>query len=319
MRQQTVRLRRGDLVEVKMADEIVQTLDAEGACDNIPFMPEMVELSGQKFRVSRRANTVCIYGPDSPLGFNTDDVVTLEGVRCSGAAHSGCQKSCMIFWREAWLRKVEDTTVQSHVDSRTAEQLQARLKVSVGPETYYCQASELKRATHSLSKKERIRGYLSGLRAGNFGPLEMVQSIGIWSFWRIRRMFLGVHARGSSGSASIESLNLQPGEWVEVKSLPGIIETLNEHGFNRGLAFTPDMRRWCGRRLRVRDRLDRLISDRTGQMRKFRNTVTLEGSTCGCAYIGFGMNDCSRCELTYWRESWLRRLDGPNDPLPSQR
>ena len=319
MRRQSVGLRRGDLVEVKTADEIVQTLDAAGALDNLPFMPEMLELCGQRFRVSGRARTVCIYEPGTPLGFNTDDVVTLEGVRCSGAAHDGCQKSCTIFWREAWLRKVEHTAVQSQAASRSAEQLQASLKVSIGPETYYCQASELKRATHSLSKRERIRGYLSGLRAGNFSSLELAQSIGIWSFWRIRRMFLGVHARGSSGSTPIESLNLQPGEWVEVKSLRSIIETLNAHGFNRGLAFTPDMRRLCGQRLRVRDRLDRIIVDGTGQMRKLRNTVSLEGSTCGCAYIGFGMNDCSRCELTYWREIWLRRLDGPSDPLSTQK
>ena len=318
MRQQSLRLRPDDLVEVKTADEIVQTLDGAGALDNLPFMPEMLELCGQRFRVSRRANTVCIYEPSNPLGFNTDDVVTLEGVRCSGAAHDGCQKSCTIFWREAWLRKVDPTSVQSHVDSRSAEQLQARLKVSIGPETYYCQASELKKVAHSLSKKERVRGYLSGLSDGNFSALEMARSIGIWSFWRIRRMFLGP-MRGSSGTTPIQSLNLRPGEWVEVKSLRGIIETLNAHGYNRGLSFTPDMRRFCGRRLRVRGRLERIIVDGTGHMRKLHNTVSLEGSTCGCEYAGFGMVGCSRCELTYWREIWLRRLDGPSDPLSTQK
>ena len=54
-------------------------------------------------------------------------------------------------------------------------------------------------------------------------------------------------------------------------------------------------------------------------MRKLRNTVSLESSNCGCAYIGLGMNDCSRCELTYWREIWLRRLDGLSDPLSTQK
>jgi hypothetical protein len=28
------------------------------------------------------------------------------------------QKACLIFWREAWLRKVEDTAVRSQVDLR---------------------------------------------------------------------------------------------------------------------------------------------------------------------------------------------------------
>jgi hypothetical protein len=318
MRQQNGSLRGGDLVEVKTADEILRTLDAAGALDHLPFMPEMLEFCGQSFRVSRRGLTVCIYAPGSPLGFNTDDVVTLEGIRCSGAAHDGCQKSCLIFWREAWLRKVEHTAVQSHIDLQSIEQLRARLKVSIGLGSYYCQASELKRATHSLSGRERIERYLDGLRAGNFSAAQMARSTVTWLFWRIRRRFLGIHPRGNSGLTPIESLNLQPGEWVEVKSLRSIMETLNKRGYNRGLWFSPDMRLMCGRRLRVRARLDDIIEDGTGKRRRLRNTVSLEGSTCGCRYMGFGMDGCSRCELTYWREIWLRRLDGPSGLLVSQ-
>jgi hypothetical protein len=318
MNQHQARLRCGDLVEVKTMDEIVETLDAAGALDHLPFMPEMLEFCGRRLRVSRRALTVCIYEPGSPLGFDADDVVTLDGVRCSGAAHDGCQKSCMIFWREAWLRKVEDTAAQSQVDLRGMERLQARLKVLTDPNTYYCQASELKKATHSLSRWERLGRYLSELRAGNFNAAQMAQSIGTWLFWRIRRMFLGVYPRGSSGSTPVESLNLQPGEWVEVKSMQSIIETLDERGHNRGLRFSPDMRLLCGQRRRVKGRLDKIIVDGTGQMRRLRNTVCLEGSTCGCSYIGFAMGGCSRCELTYWREIWLRRSDAHSDPLASQ-
>jgi hypothetical protein len=140
----------------------------------------------------------------------------------------------------------------------------------------------------------------------------MAQSIATWLSWKIRRMFLGEYARGSGESTPAEGLNLQPGEWVEVKPLQSIIETLDERGYNRGLYFSPDMRLWCGRRCRVRGRLDKIIVDGTGQMRQLRNTVCLEGSTCGCSYMGFGMNGCSRCELTYWREIWLRRSNELN-------
>src|SRR6202040_3917378 len=120
MGQRRAKLRCGDLVEVKSPDEIVETLDAEGASDHLPFMPEMLEFCGRTFRVSRRALTICISGPDTgvPRGFRVDDVVTLDDVRCSGTAHGGCQKACMIFWREAWLRKVEDAADQSQVDLR---------------------------------------------------------------------------------------------------------------------------------------------------------------------------------------------------------
>ena len=113
------------------------------------------------------------------------------------------------------------------------------------------------------------------------------------------------------------ALNLQPGEWVEVKSMESIVETLNEKGYNRGLYFSPDMRLWCGKQCRVKGRLDKIIVDGTGQMRQLRNTVCLEGSTCGCSYMGFAMGGCSRCELTYWREIWLRRSDAHNGPLTS--
>ena len=318
MSQRNARLCRGDLVEVKTPGEILETLDAEGALDHLPFMPEMLEHCGRRFRVSMRALTVCFSGPGWTRGFRADDIVTLDRVRCSGAAHDGCQKACTVFWREAWLRKVDDTGVQSQVDSQGADRLRACLKVSKGPKTYYCQASELSKATHSLSRWERLGRYLSGLREGNFNALHMARSIGTWLFWTIRRMFLGVHARGSSEFTPVEGLNLQPGEWVEVKSLQSISETLNERGRNRGLYFSPDMRLWCGRRCRVKGRLDKIIVDGTGQMRQLRDTVCLEGSTCGCAYMGFGMGGCSRCELTYWREIWLRRSDEHSDPLVSR-
>lgn len=227
----------------------------------------------------------------------------------------------MIFWREAWLRKVEGTANQSNrsqLDVRGADRLLARLKVSTGPKKYYCQASELLKATHPTSRWERLRRYLTGLRAGNLSALQMAQNFGTWLFWRIRGTFLGVYARGSSESKPAQALNLQPGEWVEVKSMQSIIETLDERGHNRGLYFSPDMRLWCGRRCRVKGRLDKIIVDGTGEMRQLRNTVCLEGSTCGCAYNGFDMGGCSRCELTYWREIWLRRSDENSDPKASQ-
>ncbi len=319
MSRRNARLCPGDLVEVRTPDEIVQTLDAEGASDHLPFMPEMLEFCGRRFRVSKRALTICFSGPGSRRGFRTDDVVTLDGVRCSGAAHDGCQKACAIFWREAWLRKAEETAVQSQVDLPAIDRLRARLKVSTGPKTYYCQASELSKATHYLSRWERFGRYLGGLRAGNFTVLQMASSLGIWLFWRIRQMVLGVHARGNSQSTSVEGLNLQPGEWVEVKSMQYITQTLDERGHNRGLYFSPDMRQWCGRRCRVKGRLDKIIIDGTGQMRQLRNTVSLEGSTCGCFYMGFGMGGgCSRCELTYWREIWLCRSHEHTDPSASQ-
>src|SRR5262245_28445774 len=137
------KLQPGDLVEVRPPDEILKTLDADGTLDHLPFMPEMIELSGKKFRVSRRVVKTCFSGSISTMRvFRHDDVVTLEGVRCSGDAHDGCQKACLIFWREAWLRRIGDANGHSPSDASSASRLRSRLKTSTGPKTFFCQASQ---------------------------------------------------------------------------------------------------------------------------------------------------------------------------------
>jgi len=310
MKPVTARLHPGDLVEVKCPSEILQSLDADGTLDQLPFMPEMIEFCGKRFNISKRVVKICTSGSGSTMRrFRADDVVLLDGLRCSGADHDGCQKACMIFWREAWLRKVEDSDAQSRVDLGGREQLRARLKTSTGPKTYFCQASELWKAANQLSRWERFTRCFAEIRAGNCGALQMAERIGIWLFWRTRRLFLGAYARGSNKTTPVGSLNLQPGELVEVRSIDSIIETLNETAHNRGLWFSPDMRLLCGRQQRVARRIDKLIVDGTGEMRQLRNTVYLEGSVCGCPYAAFG--GCSRSEFVYWREIWLRR---PSDP-----
>src|SRR2546423_2866370 len=294
MNEPDARLFPGDLVEVRAPEEILETLDADGTLDHLPFMPEMVEFCGRRFRVAKRVVKTCYSGSISTmLGFRTDDVVLLDRLRCSGAEHDGCQKACMIFWREAWLRKVEDgvstqetrrdsQSTLSHIDSGGREQLRARLKTLSGPKTYFCQASELLKATNELSRWERFGKSLSDVRAGNCSTLEMARRIGIWLFWRIRRVFLGAYARGTNKATPVGGINLQPGEWVEVNPMESITATLNESAHNRGLYFTPAMRQLCGEQHRVERKVDKIIVDGTGEMRQLRNTVFLEGSLGGC-------------------------------------
>jgi hypothetical protein len=299
-------LRPGDLVEVKRPDEILDALDSDGTLDHLPFMPEMVEFCGRRFRLASRVVKTCSSGSMAPIrAFRCSDVVTLEGVRCSGAAHDGCQKECMIFWREAWLRKVGDETVDAPEDLKAGERLRSRLKVANGPKKYFCQASELLSATESLTRRHRFGLCFSEVRAGNCSALQMAARIATWLFWKTRRKLWGEYGRGSNTSTPGGSLNLQPGEWIEVKPLARISETLNERAHNRGLYFMPSMGLECGRQYQVRKRLERIIVDGTGEMRHMRNTVFLDGSLCGCAYTVFG--GCSRAEFNYWRDSWLCR------------
>lgn len=318
MKPVTLNLRPGDFVEVKAPGEILQTLDGHGTLDRLPFMPEMVDYCGKRFRVSKRVVKTCYYGTSSGMRkFPAEDVVLLEGLRCSGAAHDGCQKACTIFWRESWLRRVDEGgTIQASVDPESSKWLRARLKTRVGPKTYFCQSSEILNSSVELSRWERFGKCFDEIRSGNCGVLEMAQRIGVWLFWRVRKAFLGVYGRGSQKSTPAESLNLRSGEWVEIKPLTSIAETLNERGYNRGLYFTPAMGQSCGEQYRVEGRIEKIIVDGTGEMRQLRNTVFLGGSMCGCSCVAFG--GCPRNEFAYWREIWIRRVEATRSSKRSE-
>lgn len=312
-------LRPGDFVEVKSPAEILQTLDSDGALDKLPFMPEMVEFCGKRFRVFKRVVKTCYYGTSSGMRkFPAEDVVILEGLRCSGSAHDGCQKACTIFWREAWLRRVEGVSPSpSNVSPESVRQLRAQLKTSTGPKTYFCQASEILHATIELSYTERFAKCVSEVRAGNCSILEMAHRISVWLFWKIRKVLRGAYGRGTLKSTPAGTLNLQPGELVEIKPLDDISRTLDERAYNRGLYFTPAMGGLCGEEFRVKCRPEKIIVDGTGEMRQLRNTVFLEGSLCGCSCVAFG--GCPRGEFAYWREIWLRRSEDVGQSVMAER
>lgn len=100
-------------------------------------------------------------------------------------------------------------------------------------------------------------------------------------------------------------LGLQPGEWVEVRSAKEIFATLDGYDKLRGLQFTPEMAKFCGRRFRVYKRVRNIILEGTGELRRINSpTVLLEGVICdGSAHGG-----CDKSCFCYWREQWLRRV-----------
>ena len=309
MKRNSRTLRPGDLVEVKTPDQVLETLDDQGTIDRLPFMPEMTEFCGRRFRISQRVVKTCTSGTkagSSMRVFRSDDVFLLAGLRCSGAQHDGCQKACTIFWREAWLRRVSDDSAPAAVSEEGMERLRSRLKTKQDQGTYFCQASELLKATNHLSRGERFTRCGSEIRAGNCSFWQMAQKITTWLVWRIRRLFFGAYGRGRNKTTPVGSLGLAAGEWVEVKPMRSITETLNAKAHNRGLWFSPDMRQLCGSKQKVEKKIERIIVDGTGEMRKLHNTVFLEGSYCGCPYVAFG--GCPRQEYVYWREIWVRRV-----------
>ena len=319
------RLRAGDLVAVRALPEILKTLDAKGTLEDLPFMPEMIEYCGEHFRVLNRvvqttidAAFLALHNESFVREFRNNDVVILQGVRCSGASHDGCQRGCAIFWKEAWLEKVGDPNYVVKQDSLSvaSDELLGILKPKTESGTYFCQSSEFLKATLHLSGKQRIQKCFSAVAAGNISAWRMLKRILAWMWWKTHSKLIGPHVRGTQEKTPTESLGLQPGEMVEVKSLPEIVATLNKHGRNRGLHFSGDQRPFCGGRYRVRSRAENIIAEGTGEMKCFRDTVILEDVLCDSTYFAFG--GCYRADLLYWREIWLRRVGAQTKPVGSE-
>jgi hypothetical protein len=110
----------------------------------------------------------------------------------------------------------------------------------------------------------------------------------------------------SSGNTAGRGLGLKIGDWAEIRSAREIFATLDQHGKLKGLSFTPEMMKFCGRRFRVYKKLENIILEATGELRRIKSpTVLLEGVFCD----GQAHGKCDRSCFCFWREAWLRRVD----------
>jgi len=309
------RFRTGDTVIVRSHAEILATLDANGTLDGLPFMAEMVEACGKPFRIQRRVERTCV--AEHPMRrFAADDVVVLDGPRCDGSGHDGCGHGCRIFWKEAWLRSGSDAAGSATNSEADAAKLRARVKSKADERRYFCQSTELLRATEAFPGKQRpwlVRILLREIASGELSVGQVLIMIVNWARmrgWRLRggnRRFQGPHTRTPTAS-----LDLKPGDIVRVKSVDQIAQTLDQKSRNRGLGICLEMSRLCGREAEVRYRVHCLIDEQTGVMRPFTNTVTLQNvrgdKTLGEECLCYGeVGDCPRGEIMYWREIWLER------------
>lgn len=309
-------LRRGDVVTVRSLEEILATLDADAKFDGLPFMPEMVPCCGKKFRVFRRAEKTCVEGVGLRSMRNT---VFLEGLRCDGSAHDGCQRGCLFFWKEAWLEDTnaqckvmndelpKDTNEESsvHHPSSNIEHSSIPLPTTKG-DRYYCQSTELASATEELAPG-RLMHYLRDLRVGEMNLRRFAYILWLALTNRVWHVLHGrgfYQITGEQTKTLNTELNLQPGEWVEIKSAEEIEATLDARSRNRGLTFEPEMAQHCGRRYRVAMPVQKIIAEETGKMVRLSNTVILDGLICQ----GICAKNCPRANFFYWREIWLKRV-----------
>lgn len=330
-----MRFRTGDRVVVRSREEILATLDRSGEIECMPFMAEMLEYCGREFAVGAVAHKTCDT-INKTGGRRVADAVHLQGVRCDGAAHGGCQAGCLIFWKTAWLRPADAGTGEADrppvggpaLTVRELEQAGCRTE-GAGP-VYACQATRLFAASTPLPWWD-LRQYASDLGCGNVRLGRFLKVAFLRGLFHLRRLGIGyraavaLHDRAhemltgrpspykdglipSGQPTPTETLGLEDGDWVEVKPLDDIRRTTTERNLNRGMRFDPEMARFCGQRFKVDRRVDRLIDERTGRMLQMKSPcIVLEGVVCSADYSHDRLF-CPRAIPPYFREIWLRRV-----------
>jgi hypothetical protein len=334
-------LKAGSWVVVRAKEEIVATLDANATLQGLPFQPEMFEFCGQRLRIAKVAHKTCD-NIEKTGGRRMANAFHLEGARCDGGGHGGCQADCVFFWKAEWLRP--ETSDEGGPSARpnsecTVEDVYERVTVrgesaeSENP-TWVCQTTALYDATELLPWWD-VRQYVRDVTSGNHSAWHMIKlliaagyrklvSIGIGYTLLVKTYNAFQKLAGGNPYPAIDGeiaqgqrtpsqlTDLKVGEWVEVKSGEEIARTITTGGlFNRGMRYDPEMLKYSGNRYRVQMRIDRLINEVTGKMMEMQNPcIQLEDVYCRaeCTQRRLG---CPRASNTYWREIWLRRVEGP--------
>jgi hypothetical protein len=334
-------------VEIRGKEEILRTLDKNGRLDELPFMPQMFQYCGQRFRVYKSAYKTCDTVSGDYAGRRLPDGVHLN-IRCDGQAYGGCQAGCLIFWKKAWLKPVDGPVRSLHTlndegsqidclhwrDHRTERDVWRATKYEgAGGETKYsCQATELLNYTAPL-KWWDARQYVEAYASGNRTLPEICRGLWFlfyyyatlafsdrwgrparWLYSQFQAVTGGIPFPRLKGKIPVgqptprRDLGLQPGDLVRVKPYDEILATLDIGLSNRGLGFDAELVPYCGKVFRVSACVERFVDEKSGQMRRMKTpAVMLEGVTCKALYSGRRIF-CPRGIHLWWREIWLDRV-----------
>ena len=292
-------------------------------------MPEMLKYCGRTLPVAQRADVTCA---GAGAVRRMQDTVHLQRARCDGSAHDGCQASCLMFWKEAWLERAKDATaakseLTAEDEAFVAETLVSGTRVEAdsddSPTLYRCQATEIPKASEPLRFRE-VDQYVTGLKSWRLPKILKGLPIEVFNLWQSfskrhlpRRLLIAggntypfVIGRLEKGKTPTAKLDLQPGDLVRIKSKEEIVATLDHTNRNRGLTFDSELAVYCGRVARVQARVNHIIEESTGEMVDIKtDCIILEGVVCAGDYHRF----CTRAIYSYWREIWLERID-PDEP-----
>jgi hypothetical protein len=316
-------LRVGDVVEVLSAEEILATLDERGEFENLPFMPEMLKYCGQRLTVHKVAHKLCDTISSSGIR-KMENAVHLTGSRCDGTSHGGCQTACLMYWKEAWLKRVDvgdaDPVTTGPIALTLLEINTLKEPGPDGEPRYSCQATELLRAAPACLPARDLGQFVTDVKTGNVGAFASLKAFLVVLFNRLqtvsmralpRRLWFRNGLRWGFvkgqlvGPTPTGELDLQPGEIVRIKTKEQIEATLNENMLNRGMGFEEEMARYCGRTARVQARVTKCLDEKSGKLLTMKNPcIILEDVVCAGVYNA----SCPRQFIPFWREIWLERV-----------
>ena len=340
-------MRVNEWVEVRSKPEILQTLDKNGCLDGMPFMPQMFEYCGKRFKVYKSAHKTCDHVYTVAARFLANAVHL--NLRCDGKAYGGCQHKCLLFWKEAWLKPVSSVAAHLpglHEETRPNEtpvsrgactendvwkatRRDGRLTAPDADTQFSCQGTQLPEFTKPLRWWNPAQ-YAEDIASGNVTLQEVVRG-GIYVLFGRRggtkfpilprlynafqKLTGGMPTPVRCGSTPVNrpqptfDLNLQPGDLVRVKSHDEILATLDTCNRNRGLGFDVEMVPYCGGTYRVMDRVEKFLDEKTGRVKSLKTpAVVLQDVTCGSRFSKCRMF-CPRSIYSWWREIWLERVD----------
>ncbi len=203
------KFRIGDWVEVRSKREILETLDADGQLEGMPFMPEMLDFCGQSFQIYKIAHKTCDYSGDYPFPVRRMARTVHLLTRCDGKVHGGCEAGCLLYWKEDWLRpgtneaRLENSigleqgapnAIKTSRQSPTERDLFDRVlkqPVEGNSPTYICQMTQILAATTPLRWWD-LRQYIDDYLSGNVGLNRILTALVYWPYYSLSQAGIGL-------------------------------------------------------------------------------------------------------------------------------
>ncbi|WP_206732749.1 hypothetical protein [Bradyrhizobium zhanjiangense] len=333
------------------------TLDKNGRLQELPFMPQMFQYCGKRFKVYKRAHKTC--DTVNPVASRrVSDSVHLS-LRCDGKAHGGCQAECLLFWKEAWLKRIEESATAissprndvpldnqapaatggcSEADVWQGTRIQGQRPGE--PTIYRCQATQLPLFSAPLAWWD-IRQYVEDYASGNVRLAKVLAGLVYLSCYHLalaKRTRLGRPARWLYDQFQKlvggvpyprRTGTIPPGQPTPVANLnlqPGELVRVKSYteilatleGLrNRGMFFDAELVPYCGGTYRVQARVSNFIDEKTGMLTRLRTPAVILEGVWCQSRYSNCRMFCPRSIYGWWREIWLERVGEPPSTLTS--